>query len=148
MKDLKNVRFDRLFVHYFHRNLILLVFYCSYLAHGDSTRTTATFFRIGHSTTYKLIHEVCSDIWDCLSSRYLTMKDAFDWEIVGFFDKWDFPNCLGAIYGKEITIKKPPHSGSMFFNYKKFYSFKLLAACDAYYRFTWIDVGDYGNIIF
>ncbi|XP_051168515.1 uncharacterized protein LOC127286201 [Leptopilina boulardi] len=25
-------------------------------------------------------------------------------------------------------------------------NFKLLAACDAHYRFTWIDIGDYGSV--
>lgn len=90
---------------------------------------------------------MCNIIWECLSPIYIGRKNAFDWKIVarGFKERWDFPNCLGAIDGKEIRIKKPPHSGTMFFNYKKFYSFKLLAACDAFYRFTWIDVGDYGK---
>lgn len=120
------------------------------MAHGDSHHTTALFFRIGLSTSYKLIAEVCPIIWDILGPIYFPTKNAFEWEMVarGFITKWDFPNCLGAIDGKEIRIKKPPHSGSLFFNYKNFFSFKLLATCDAYYRFTWIDVGDYGNYIF
>ncbi|XP_043476015.1 uncharacterized protein LOC122507396 isoform X2 [Leptopilina heterotoma] len=125
-----------------------LILTLNYLANGDSNRTTANFFRIGLSTTYRVVDEVCNIIWECLSSTYIGRKDAFDWKIVarGFKERWDFLNCLGAIDGKEIRIKKPPHSGTMFFNYKNFYSFKLLAACDAYYRFTWIDVGDYGSV--
>lgn len=106
------------------------------------------FFRIGVSTSYKIILEVCVAIWDCLSPIYLTTKDAFEWQIVarGFERKWNFPNCLRAIDGKEVRIKKSAHSGSLFYNYKKFYSFKLLATCDAFFRFTWIDVGDYGKL--
>lgn len=119
------------------------------MANGDSNRKIANFFRIGRSTTYKIISEVCAVIWDCLSPLYLAQKDAYDWQIVarGFLGKWDFPNCLGAIDGKEIRIKKPAHLGSMYFNYKKFFSVKLLVACDAHYRFTWVDIGDYGNLI-
>lgn len=72
--------------------------------------------------------------------------DQSSWKKVsdGFFDKWQFPNCLGAIDGVHIRIKAPPRSGSEFFNYKGFFSIVLLGACDAEYKFTWVDIGQYG----
>lgn len=58
---------------------------------------------------------------------------------------WDFPNCIGSIDGKHVRIKCPAHSGSMFFNYKKFFSVHLQGITDARYKFITIDVGDYGR---
>ncbi|XP_039309117.1 protein ANTAGONIST OF LIKE HETEROCHROMATIN PROTEIN 1-like [Solenopsis invicta] len=63
-----------------------------------------------------------------------------------FLNQWQFPNCVGAIDGKHISIQCPPKTGSQFYSsYKKRFSIILMAACDAKYRFTWMDVGDYGS---
>ena len=57
----------------------------------------------------------------------------------------NFPNCNGAIDGKHIKINYPTPSGSLYYNYKKYYSIVLLAVVDAYYRFIFLDIGSYGK---
>ncbi|XP_048515329.1 protein ALP1-like [Athalia rosae] len=62
-----------------------------------------------------------------------------------FNQRWNLPNCIGAMDGKHIMIQCPKKSGSQYFNYKKTFSIILMAICDAYYSFTLADVGAFGS---
>lgn len=70
-----------------------------------------------------------------------------DWEIIQkeYYFRWNFPNCCGAMDGKHIVIRNPPHSGSEYFNYKGTYSVILLACVDANYCFRYFNVGTNGR---
>jgi len=54
-----------------------------------------------------------------------------------------FPHCLGAVDGKHIRVIKPEDSGSMFYNYKDFFSVVLMAVADANHRFVYVVIGSY-----
>lgn len=63
----------------------------------------------------------------------------------GFYNRWNFPNCCGAVDGKHVRIVCPDNSGSLFHNYKEFFSIVLFAVVDHNCKFLAIDVGSYGK---
>lgn len=68
-------------------------------------------------------------------------------ELAGAFEqRWNFPNCIGAMDGKHIDIIPPPESGSFYFNYKGRHSMVLLAIVDANYRIILADFGTNGRV--
>ena len=58
----------------------------------------------------------------------------------GFKRRWNWLNCLGALDGKHIRVRCPPRSGSVYYNYKGFFSIVLFALVDCDYRFLFVDV--------
>ncbi|GFN95478.1 nuclease harbi1-like protein [Plakobranchus ocellatus] len=118
-----------------------------YLATGNSFRSLAFSFRLGFRTVRCIVQETCVLIWTLLQPQFLPKPDADLWAKTadGYFSKWDFPNCIGSIDGKHIPLTKPPNSGSLYYNYKGFFSIVLLAVADAFGRLLVVDIGSYGS---
>nr|CAI5856878.1 unnamed protein product [Callosobruchus analis] len=114
---------------------------------GLAFRQIAFTFRISKSSVASIVVEVCKTLWDSLQGIHMPVPTVRDFENVAaqYFNKWNFPNCLGSIDGKHIKLKCPSKSGSMFYNYKNYFSIVLMAVVDANYRFLMIDVGAYGK---
>lgn len=104
-------------------------------------------FRVGVSTVGKIIVETCAAIWNELSGIYLAQPNENEWREIAdsFYIKTGMPHVVGAVDGKHVQIKCPRKSGSMYFNYKQYFSIILLAVCDSKYTFTAVDIGAYGS---
>lgn len=126
---------------------IITFIFCRYLASGDSMHSMAYNYRVGVQTVSDCILETTKSIERRMMRHFLPKPTEQTWDAVAqdFWEKWQFPNCIGALDGKHVTIIAPPRSGSLFFNYKGTFSIVLLALADAHYRFLTIQVGDFGR---
>ena len=93
------------------------------------------------------VKQTCDVLWETLKYTYMPVPNEELWKTTAlrFSEKWNFPNCIGALDGKHIVIQAPANSGSQFFNYKGTFSVVLLALVDADYRFLVVDVGASGS---
>ncbi|XP_050294537.1 uncharacterized protein LOC126734825 [Anthonomus grandis grandis] len=93
-----------------------------------------------------IIPETCQALYTVLKDEYIKVrinkkksvpKCEDDWKAISkdFDERWNFPNCLGAMDGKHVRIAPLPNSGSYFYNYKGSHSLVLLAMVNANYEF-------------
>jgi len=104
-------------------------------------------FRISHSYISIIVRETLAVMKQKLMPLFLPDPSKVDLKTKAdeFYQKWNFPNCVLAIDGKHVRIQCPSNSGSLFFNYKEYFSIVLLAMVDANYKFIAIDVGSFGR---
>ena len=107
-----------------------------YLATGASCATLAFYFRVGHSTVCKIVHETSDTLWNVVQPIYLRYPSKDQWRVIAdnFNDRWQFPMCVGAIDGKHNRIQAPANTGTQYYSYKHTFSIVLLAMCDANYQ--------------
>ncbi|XP_069358039.1 uncharacterized protein [Maniola hyperantus] len=124
-----------------------LVITLRYLATGCYFADLHYAYRLGKSTVIEIVQKTCYVIWNKLQNIVMREPTKAEWEEISKqFQKYtNFPNCIGAIDGKHIRIIKPNNSGSLFYNYKSYFSTVLLAVCDANYCFIAVDIGAYGK---
>ncbi|CAH1987015.1 unnamed protein product [Acanthoscelides obtectus] len=118
-----------------------------YLASGCSFKDLYYSYRLGISTISKIVRVVCDILWSCLVEECIPKltKERFESVAAGFEKRANFFHCIGAVDGKHIRIVKPEFSGSLYYNYKSYFSVVLVAVADSNYRFIYVDVGAYGS---
>ena len=126
-----------------HRLMVTLRYFIS----GGDFRTLEETSRIAHNTLSQIIPEVAEAIWKILGPQYIvlpTSEEEWIEKSEEFLKLWDYYRGLAALDGKHVEIVAPPRSGTVFYNYKSYFSFVLMALCDAKHNFMFIDVGAAG----
>ena len=120
----------------------------TFLGTGISYHSLAHEFRCPHNTISLVISETCEAIIaEYMEESIKCPKTPEEWKGVArcFSERWNLHNVCGALDGKHVAVKCPPGSGSIYYNYKKFYPVVLMALVDSQYRFLFVDVGAQGS---
>lgn len=117
------------------------------MASGQPFKRLSLSFRMGKTTVANIVYGTCKAIWKNLVHLHMPKptEELLKNITEKYYEKWQFPNCVGAIDGKHCRIKNPKFAGSSHYNYKHFFSMHLQAVADADKRFICIEVGGRGK---
>jgi hypothetical protein len=88
---------------------------------------------MGVSAVFQIVEHTRVTIWNVLREEYLPTPTTEMWckMTEKYWRKWNFPNCVGALDSKHVKIKCPANSGSLYYNYKQYFSVLFQALVDA-----------------
>lgn len=80
---------------------------------GDSYETISHIYRVGFTTVNQIVIEICETIIKQMGPIHMPdpTEEILTKSAQNFFEKWQFPNCIGSVDGKHITIKCLNNSG-------------------------------------
>ena len=99
-----------------------LVLTIRFLATSKTFSSLNLRFRISERAISYIVDSVSKAIVSYIGKEYIKLPSCSrEWLQISetFLSRWNFPNCLGAIDGKHIQIRRPPDTGYEYFNYKK-----------------------------
>lgn len=119
-----------------------------YLGSGIELKNISESFRLGATTVAEIVVETATAICEQLKNYLRFPRTKESWKKIAdvYWNQTKMPHCVGALDGKHCQIKKPPNSGSLYYNYKKQFSVVLLAICGAKMCFNFVDIGTPGSV--
>ena len=112
-----------------------------YLADEGRMRKVSNSFGLGKATVSKVIRRVTSVISEKLGAKYIVLpktKEEVEEHARNFYNRYGFPQCIGAIDGTHIKIKRPVDNPTDHVNRKG--NFTLNCQGTVGYNYCFIDV--------
>jgi len=91
---------------------------CRYIATDKSFISLHYEYLLGATPVSEIVRDTGDAIWECLKPACMSARDKTDWICTAdeFYERTNFPNCIGAVAGKHIRMRKPKEIGLNFFN--------------------------------
>ena len=120
------------------KQIVITLFY---LSDGGRMKKTANAFGVAPCTVSMIVKRVTQAISTHLAGTYVTVPST-EAEIkesaANFFARYGFPQCIGAVDGTHISIRKPKENPTSFINRKGYHSPNVQACVD--YNYCCFDV--------
>ena len=104
-------------------------------------RKVSNSFGLGKATVSKVIRRLTSVISEKLGAKYIVLlktKEEVEEHARNFYNRYGFPQCIGAIDSTHIKIKRPVNNPTDYVNRKG--NFTLNCQGTAGYNYCFIDV--------
>ncbi|XP_036320482.1 protein ALP1-like [Rhagoletis pomonella] len=119
-----------------------------YLATGSYFKQVRYTAIMSRQAISEAIMDSCEALIYALRNCIKMPSTAEEWRSVSdeFRVLHNFYNCIGAVDGKHVKIKRPNGSGALYYNYKGTYSIVLMAIANAKKEFVMVDIGCNGRV--